>query len=121
MPPTEKKLWSTGEIYALAAAGHPEALRIVEQAAGYLCRAVYLLLMTYDVKKVVLGGGVTRAGEAFELPLRRAMDALRADSPLAASMMPDEKVVIIPNDYNAGAMGAFFLTALSPENRQGGQ
>jgi glucokinase len=120
MPSTEKESWSTGDIYALAAEGHPEAYRIVEEAAGYLCRAVYLLLMTYDVEKVVLGGGVTRAGEAFELPLRRAMDALRTDSPLAASMMPNEKVVIVPNNYNAGAMGAFFLTALSPENRQGG-
>ncbi len=120
MPANGSQPWSTGEVYALAARGHPEAGRIVNQAAGYLCRAVYLLLMAYDVEKVVLGGGVSRAGEAFELPLRRAMDALRADSPLAASMMPDEKVVIVPNDYNVGAMGAFFLTALLPKNRQGG-
>jgi glucokinase len=78
--------------------------------------------MAYDVEKVVLGGGVTRAGQAFERPLRRAMDALRADSPLAASMMPDEKVVIIPTDYNAGVVGAVYLAPTpSPDHRQGGQ
>lgn len=113
---------TTEEIYALASEGHPEAGRIIERAAGYLCRAVYLLLMTYDVELVVLGGGVTRAGEAFEFPLRRAMDALRADSPLAASMMPDEKVVVIPASYNPGVMGAVYLApAPPPDDRQGGQ
>jgi glucokinase len=113
---------STAEVYALAAAGQPDAGRVVERAAGYLSRAVYLLLMTYDVEQVALGGGVTRAGAAFEQPLRRAMADLRANSPLTAAMMPDEKVVIIPSDYNAGVRGAIFLApAPSPANRQGGR
>ncbi|MBP6016975.1 MAG: ROK family protein [Candidatus Promineofilum sp.] len=110
---------TTDEVYALAAAGHPAATQIVERAAGYLARAVYLLVMTYDVEKVVLGGGVTRAADAFEQPLRRALDTLRAASSLASSMMPDEKVVIIPPDYNAGVMGAVFLApAPMPADRQ---
>ena len=100
---------STVEVYRLAAAGHPVARRIIERAAGYLSRAIYLLLMAYDVEKVVLGGGVTRAGAAFERPLRAAMEAMRSDSPLTASMMPDEKVVVLPSDYNAGVMGAVYL------------
>jgi glucokinase len=113
---------STDEVYRLAGEDHPAATVVVERTAGYLSRAVYLLLMAYDVERVVLGGGVTRAGAAFERPLRRAMDALRADSPLAASMMPDEKVTILPADYNAGALGAFFLmTPQSPEHRPGGE
>jgi glucokinase len=122
MPAANSHPWSTGEVYALAADDHPEAGRIVNQAAGYLCRAVYFLLMAYDVEKVVLGGGVTRAGEAFELPLRRAMDSLRADSPLAATMMPDEKVIVIPTTYNPGVIGAVYLADTPPpEDRQGGQ
>ena len=113
---------STQEVYALAAEGQPDACRVVDQAAGYLSRAVYLLLMTYDVEQVALGGGVTRAGAAFEQPLRRAMAGLRANSPLTAAMMPDDKIVIIPSDYNAGARGAVFLApAPSPEDRQGGK
>ncbi len=110
---------TTNEVYALAAGGHPAATEVVERAARYLARAIYLLVMTYDVEKVVLGGGVTRAAGAFERPLRRAMDNLRADSPLALSMMPDEKVVIIPPDYNAGVMGAVFLAPVpTPADRQ---
>ena len=100
----------------------PDAGRVVARAAGYLSRAVYLLLMTYDVEQVALGGGVTRAGAAFEQPLRRAMADLRANSPLTATMMPDDKVVIIPSDYNAGARGAVFLApAPLPADRQGGR
>ncbi|CUS04864.2 ROK family protein [Candidatus Promineifilum breve] len=113
---------STAEVFALAAAGQPDAGRVVARAAGYLSRAVYLLLMTYDVEQVALGGGVTRAGAAFEQPLRRAMADLRANSPLTATMMPDDKVVIIPSDYNAGARGAVFLApAPLPADRQGGR
>lgn len=119
MPDSTGGGFSTNEVYARAAEGHILAHQVVERAAGYLARAVYLLLMTYDVEKVVLGGGVTRAGEAFEGPLRQAMDALRADSPLTASMMPDEKVLIIPTDFSPGVMGAVYLApAPSPEDRQ---
>jgi predicted NBD/HSP70 family sugar kinase len=120
MMPNERP--STDEVFVLAAAGQPAARRVIERAAGYLSRAVYLLFMTYDVEKVILGGGVTRAGDAFERPLRRAMDGLRANSSLTASMMPDDKVVIIPTDFNAGVMGAVFLAPTpTPDDRQGGR
>lgn len=110
---------STIDVYRLATEGDPIATRVIGRAAGYLARAVYLLLMTYDVEKVVLGGGVTRAGAAFEAPLRSALAALRANSPLASSMMPGEKVVIVPADYNAGVMGAVYLApAPMPVDRQ---
>lgn len=103
---------STHEVYSLAAAGKPAAVEIVDRAAGYLARAVYMLFMTYDVDQVVIGGGVTRAGDAFNQPLRQALDALRASSPLASSMMPDGKIVIVPTDLNAGVMGAVHLAPI---------
>ena len=65
--------------------------------------------MAYDVDEVVIGGGVSRAGDAFERPLRHALDALRTSSSLASSMMPDGKIVIVPIDFNAGVMGAVHL------------
>ncbi len=120
IPDRKEGFLSTVEVYRLAAAGHPAARRIVERAAGYLSRAVYLLLMAYDVEKVVLGGGVTRAGAAFERPLRAAMEAMRHDSPLTAAMMPDEKVVIMPSDYNAGVMGAVYLAPAPTSERLAG-
>jgi len=110
--PEGNKPLTTAEVYQLAAAGDPVAGQIIRDAAGYLSRAIYLLLMTYDVDKVIIGGGVSKGGSAFETPLRVAMDALRDDSPLAASMMPDDKIVILPSDYNAGVMGAVYLAPL---------
>jgi glucokinase len=96
-------------VYSLAAAGNPAAVEIVERAASYLARAIYMVLMAYDVEQVVLGGGVTRAGYSFERPLRHALGALRASSSLATSMMPDEKIVLVPIDFNAGVVGAVHL------------
>jgi glucokinase len=101
----------TTEVYTLADAGDPAARAVVERAAGFLARAVYLLVMAYDVERVVLGGGVTRAGAPFERPLRHALAALRADSSLAASMLSDEKIVVAPANFNAGVVGAVYLTA----------
>lgn len=110
---------TTDEVYKLAAAGDPSAERVVARAAGYLGRAIHLLLMAYDVEYVALGGGVTRAGVAFEEPLRRAMAQMRSDSSLTASMMPDEKVVIMPADFSAGVTGAVYLAPNPvPEARQ---
>lgn len=101
---------STKQIYDLAERNEPAAGHVVARAAAYLARAVYLLVMAYDVEQVVLGGGVTRAGAAFERPLRQALATLRADSPLAAAMLPDEKMVVVPGDFNAGVVGAVYLT-----------
>lgn len=99
-----------GEVYALSAQGNPAARQLVDRAASYLARAIYLLVMTCDVERVALGGGVTRAGAAFERPLRDALAALRDASPLAAMMLPESKVVVLPADFSAGLTGAVLLT-----------
>ncbi len=108
--PADGEPLDAARVYELAGAGEPAAARVVARAASYLARGVYLLVMSYDVDKVVLGGGVTRAGMAFERPLRDALAALRADSPLAASMLPEAKVAVVPSDFNAGVIGAVYLT-----------
>lgn len=99
-----------GEVYALSAQGNPAARQLVARAASYLARAIYLLVMTCDVERVALGGGVTRAGAAFECPLRDALAALRDASPLAAMMLPENKVAVLPADFSAGLTGAVLLT-----------
>ncbi len=100
---------STSEVLALAAAGSTGARHVIDRASYFLSRAIYLLVMTYDVERVVLGGGVTQAGAAFRLPLEKALDALRGDSALVEAMLPADKVVFLPTDFNAGAHGALQL------------
>lgn len=101
--------WTARAVYAAAAAGDREAQRVVHHASSYYARAVQLLIMTYDVQKVVLGGGVSRAGAAFLQPILAALAQMRAESDLAREMLADEKVLLLAADYSAGAWGAILL------------
>ena len=65
--------------------------------------------MTYDVERVVLGGGVSRAGAAVPRPVLRALDELRAGSELAREALPADVVQLLPPDADAGAWGAVIL------------
>lgn len=98
-----------GEVYAAAKAGHVHAKAIVNRVSNSLSRALQWLVMTYDVEKLVLGGGVTSAGTAFLEPIFQALARLRADSPLAQAMLPDTKLSLLPSGFNAGAWGAIAL------------
>lgn len=100
---------TTREVYELAAEGVAGAVSVVSQASYFLARAIYLLVMSYDVEKVVVGGGVTQAGEQFWQPLTRSLGDLREGSDLAAKMLPEEKVILLPPDFKAGAYGAALL------------
>jgi len=97
------------DVYEAAGQGHLIASRIIDQISPYIARAIQLLTMTYDVDKVILGGGVTRAGSAFLTPILRDLSLLRAQSELADMMLSDDKVMLLPATYNAGAWGAILL------------
>lgn len=97
-----------GEVYA--AAGHnPIAQAIVHKVSLALCQAIQSLFMSYDVDKLVLGGGVTKAGDAFLNPIRHLLAQYRAASPLVQAMLPDDKITLVPTGFNAGAWGAIAL------------
>jgi glucokinase len=93
------------DVYRAAAAGDELAREIVGRAGRSLARAIHALVMTYDVERVVLGGGVSRAGEGFIAPIRAELDAMRASSELAAEMLPGDIVAISPDGPDAGAWG----------------
>lgn len=65
--------------------------------------------MTYDVEKVVLGGGVSHDGDGFLKPILAELARLRAQSELAKIMLPDSKIALMPKTYNAGLWGAITL------------
>ena len=106
---------TTHDVYAAAASGDKDALRVVAQISRYYARAIQLLIMTYDVEKVVLGGGVSRAGQAFLKPIFSALADLRAESELARAMLPADKVLLLPADYSAGGWGAIILAQQAPD------
>lgn len=100
---------TTATVYQAAATGDAGARQAVAQASTYLSRAIQWLIMAYDVEKVVLGGGVARAGDAFMEPILSAMSQMRAQSGLAAAMLTSAKIMGLPPDYSAGAWGAILL------------
>ena len=65
--------------------------------------------MTYDVEKVVLGGGVTHVGDAFLAPVLAELARLRSRSALNRKMLPDSKIALLPRTFNAGLRGAIYL------------
>jgi glucokinase len=93
-------------VYATAAAGDAVAIEIVSRGGRAVARAIHALVMTYDIERVVLGGGVTGAGDGFLRPVLSELDAMRAASELAAEMLPPDIVEISADGREAGSWGA---------------
>lgn len=98
-----------GHVYQ-AANGNLAAQAIVTRVGDYLALAIQYLIMLYDVDKVVLGGGVSSAGEPFMSPIFAALAQYRAQCDLFSTLLQENKIVLLPSDYNAGTWGAVYLT-----------
>lgn len=100
----------TGEaVYRAARDGDPLALEVVNRSGCYLAQAIYSLVMSYDPDRIVIGGGVSSAGETFMKPVEQALSAMRQQSPLAERVLSRERVFLLPADFKAGAWGAIEL------------
>ena len=107
------------DVYAAAAGGDQVAAEIVAAAGRALARAIHALVMTYDVKRVVVGGGVAGAGWAFLESIETELDATRASSELAAEMLGPGIVELLPDGSDTGAWGAITV-AKALRQQQGG-
>jgi glucokinase len=100
---------TTAAVYEAARDGDPLALEVVNAAGAHLARAIHELVMAYDVPRVILGGGVARAGGLFLDPVTRGLDDLRARSALAREALPARLIELLPPDADPGCWGAVFL------------
>jgi glucokinase len=94
------------DVHAAAAAGDALAAEIVAAAGRALARAIHGRVMTYDVERVIVGGGVAGAGRPFLASIETALDATRASSELAAEMLEPGIVELLPDGSDTGAWGA---------------
>ena len=94
------------DVYAAASGGDPTARELVDDIGRRLAWAVHLLVMTYDVDHVVVGGGVSHAGSAFSEPIHRELERLRAVSSQAGELLPAHIVEVLPPEAEPGAWGA---------------
>jgi len=97
---------SAKDVYAAAAGGDPTACELIDDVGRRLAWAVHLLVMTYDVDHVVVGGGVSHAGAAFAEPIHQELERLRAVSSQAGELLPADIVEVLPPEAEPGAWGA---------------
>ena len=75
------------------------------------------VLLAYDVQEIVLGGGVTRAGDRYLQPILREWERQRKTSAFARTMLTPAKLRIADPARNMGAWGAVALADSGFERR----
>jgi predicted NBD/HSP70 family sugar kinase len=96
-------------VFAAAADRDEIARSVVDGVGRAVAWGVHLLALAYDVERIVLGGGVSHAGEAFMTPVRRELERFRATSPLAREILVPGRVQLLPPGADAGAWGAVVI------------
>ena len=105
----DREEMTAGDVYAAAGEGNAQAQALVHRVSLYMARALHWLVMTYDVERVVVGGGVTAAGDAFWQPIADELSQLRRRSALAHDMLPQDKITLLNGDENPAIWGAIGL------------
>ncbi|MCB0195028.1 MAG: ROK family protein [Anaerolineae bacterium] len=100
---------STQYVYEAAQAGDRTALELTRRVGQTMGRALQALVMSYDVERIILGGGVTRAGDTFLQPILETWTNLRHGSPLAESLLQTNMIHLSNPNQNMGAWGAATL------------
>jgi len=98
-------------VYDAAATGDRAALQIVDDVGTELARSLRSVVLAYDVDSVVLGGGVTRAGDRYLAPIIAEWLRQQETSALARALLRPEILRIADPTRNLGAWGAAALAA----------
>lgn len=97
---------SAAAVFIEADKNDPVSIEIVNEVAVTLARALQGLIMSFDMQKIVIGGGISRAGNTLLLPILNEWKRMRDDSVMATEMLQPKKLMICPATYKAGAWGA---------------
>ncbi len=89
-------------VEARARAGDPEAQRLFRAVADALATGVFNLAHLFMPTRVVIGGGMSRAGELLLGPVRERLGRCSPDCPLLSC-----EVVAAANGDDAGLVGAY--------------
>jgi glucokinase len=98
-------------LFAAAAGGDPAAEKVAGRIAGYLTTALTWLAAAYDTERVIIGGGVSDAGDTFLSAIRDRIKRQAALSDLAARRLRPEQVTLALRDDPPGPRGAAVLAA----------
>lgn len=99
------------DVFDAADAGDAAALRLRAGIARGVAGAVRVLVLTADVDRVVLGGGLTALGDRLMGDVIAELDASAAASPFMRSLHLTERVELLPAGSPAAALGAALIGA----------
>ncbi|GAB4083887.1 ROK family protein [Myceligenerans cantabricum] len=97
------------ELFEAAEAGDAEAIRVRTRFSDAVAAAVRLLVLTVDVRYVVLGGGVAQLGQPLLDVVRDSLREQAKASPFLASLGLPGRVTLAPADVPVAAVGAAVL------------
>ncbi|MEP6679894.1 MAG: ROK family protein [Chloroflexota bacterium] len=97
------------DLFRAAAAGDEVADRIAYQVGAHLARAIRAVVLSFGVERVVIGGGLSRAGEPFLRPIIVALERERDTSDLVRGAVRTECIELLAPDSDAGARGAVLV------------
>jgi glucokinase len=98
-------------VLAAVGDGDPAARRVLDRLADHVAIAVKVLVLTVDVETVVLGGGLSSAGERLRSAVAGSLDRDSATSAFLASLRLSSRVGIVPDVDSVGALGAALIGA----------
>ncbi|MFE0459905.1 ROK family protein [Kitasatospora sp. NPDC058965] len=85
----------TAPLFEAAARGDAAALAVVDRVAARFARGLAVLLLLLDPDRVVIGGGLSRAGETLLGPVRAHLHRhTLVDTEVAASTLGDRAVAV---------------------------
>lgn len=103
------------DIFDAADQGDGEAVLLRADLSRGAAAAVRVLVLSADVEKVIIGGGLTALGDRLGDGIRRALVADAAGSPFLRSLHLDERIELLPPGSPAAAVGAALVGAHIPE------
>jgi predicted NBD/HSP70 family sugar kinase len=108
--------WSVGGeappaegLFALAAAGNPDAIAVRDRFAAGVADAIRMLGLAVDPRTIIIGGGVANLGEPLLAAVTGALRAQAATSPFLAALDLAARVRLIPAGVPVGAIGAAMI------------
>ncbi|MEM9773535.1 MAG: ROK family protein [Chloroflexota bacterium] len=93
-------------VFRHAEAGDSVSQEIIDEMCGYLARATHMLMMSFDLQKIMIGGGLSRAGNALLNPIQKEWAKMACQSSMAAEMLKPDILELCPLDFRAGTWGA---------------
>lgn len=97
------------DIVDAADAGIPEAIALREDLAYGVASAIRVIVLSTDVEKVVLGGGVSVLGDRMLGPVKAHLEQSAAASAFMKSLQLTERVELLPPGSPAAALGAAII------------